>query len=686
MQEGDQIENGRYRVEKLLGQGGMGQVYRGVDTLLNKTVAIKVLFPNTPDAVIKRFHAEAVALAALSHPNILTVHQFGQAENGQLYLVMDFIKGESLATMIEKRGPQTFYDVLPIFEKICRGLRYAHNNGVLHRDIKPSNVMLSNDKSQEGSVKLVDFGLAKVADKDFELTKTGTAMGSPPYMSPEAVRGTDSDERSDIYSLGCTFFEMMVGVPPLVGDNPLHTMMAHLHRLPPTLAEASGKRFDEEVELFVQKCIKKDPKDRFQNMDALIKGLNEVKAALQSKKETSLGALASGVYASGSFLANKVFSADRKILGIGSVLAVVILGCVGLAIFAICSWKEPEPVVPLDDALVQLGQAVEKPETRQRMLEQTDTTEGGVSIIDSSFCADKTCFIAGRIPDEELMKAVDKHRDMKSFKLSELSCSDNCIKSILALPDIECLQISEMELKPFMRDAIVRMLKLHNLRFYKTGDLPVGFIEKFGTTGGAALIDRAVSTGRADTAGRAGPIVRAGSTDKADSAEKISSLQLTGLEFEPGKNYPHPGSALARIKSLSLLILYDCKLSRADVREIASGLHLNIFGLIGGEIADDEFADLKLASRCTALTLVDVDLKPRHFSDIAQMPMLAFLDLHGTNTTDEDLRNFRHCGSLKRLILNGTKVSETGVAVLRASRPDTEITFGDTSPAFKELY
>lgn len=655
MQEGDQIENGRYRVEKLLGQGGMGQVYRGVDTLLNKTVAIKVLFPNTPDAVIKRFHAEAVALAALSHPNILTVHQFGQAENGQLYLVMDFIKGESLATMIEKRGPQTFYDVLPIFEKICRGLRYAHNNGVLHRDIKPSNVMLSNDKSQEGSVKLVDFGLAKVADKDFELTKTGTAMGSPPYMSPEAVRGTESDERSDIYSLGCTFFEMMVGVPPLVGDNPLHTMMAHLHRLPPTLAEASGKRFDEEVELFVQKCIKKDPKDRFQNMDALIKGLNEVKAALQSRKETSLGALASGVYASGSFLADKVFSADRKILGVSTILAVVILGCLSLAAFSIFSWKAPEPVAPLDDALVELGQAVEKPETRQRMLEQTDTTEGGVSIIDSSFCADKTCFIAGRIPDEELMKAVEKHREMKSFKLSELICSDDCMGNILALPNIECLQISQMELKPFMLDAIIRMPKLRNLRFYKTGDLPVGFLEKLGS--------RAKKT-----------------TEGAGAAE------LTGLEFEPGKNYPHPGTALAKIKSLSLLILYDCKLNRADVREIASGLPLNVLGLIGGEICNDELADLKFASRCTALTIIDVKLKPRHFEEIAQMPMLAVLDLHGTSTSDEDLRNLRHCRTLKRLILNGTQVSETGVAVLRASLRDAEITYGESSPAFKELY
>jgi hypothetical protein len=493
-------------------------------------------------------------------------------------------------------------------------------------------------------VKLVDFGLAKVADKDFELTKTGTAMGSPPYMSPEAVRGTESDARSDIYSLGCTFFEMMVGVPPLMGDNPLHTMMAHLHRLPPTLAEASGKRFDEEVELFIQKCMKKDPKDRFQNMDELIEGLNQVKAALQSKKELSLGSLASGVYASGSYLANKVFSADRKILGVGGLLTAVILGCVSVAAFAIFCWKEPPPSVPLDDALVQLGQAVEKPETRQRMLEQTDTAEGGVSVIESSFCADKTCFIAGRLPDDELLKSIAKHREMKSFKLSELSCSDAVIKNILALPNVECLQVSQMEVKPFMLDAIVGMPKLRNLRFYKTGDLPLGFIEK------------------------------------------LSSSGLTGLEFEPGKNYRHPGAALSKIKSLSLLILYDCKLSRADVKEIASGLHLNIFGLVGGEIADDEFADLNMASRCTVFSVIDANLKPRHFEEIARMPMLTVLDLHGTNTNDLDIRNFRHCSTLKRLILNGTEVTETGVAVLRASLPETEITYGETSPAFNELY
>lgn len=646
MREGDQIEGGRYRVEKLLGQGGMGQVYRGEDTLLNKTVAIKVLFPNTPDSVIKRFHTEAVALAALSHPNILTVHQFGQAENGQLYLVMDFIKGESLDAMIQKRGAQTFYDVLPIFEKICRGLRYAHNNRVLHRDIKPSNVMLSSDKTQEGSVKLVDFGLAKAADKDFELTKTGTAMGSPPYMSPEAVRGTESDERSDIYSLGCTFFEMMVGVPPLLGDNPLHTMMAQLHRLPPTLSEASGKRFDEEVELFVQKCMKKDPKDRFQSMDELISSLNKVKASLESKKEMSLAALASGVYSSGSFLAGKVFSADRRLLVIGgfAIGLALIVGLASVLISAIGSQTEPEITVAADDALGQLGHAVSKPETRQKMLEQTDTIDGGISFGKSPFCADETCFIAGRIPDAELISAIEKRRDMKSFKLSELRCNDESIEKILALPNVECLQISQMELKPFIVDSIVRMPKLRNLRLFEVGDLPVGFIEKLGST------------------------------------------QLTGLELRPGKNYPHPGASLAKIKGLSLLNLCDCSLNREDIQEIASGLHLNIFSLIGNKIADDEFVKLKDISRCTIFSVIDSELKPHHFKEIAQMPALTVLDLRKTNTGDDDLREFRKCKSLTRLIVDDTKVTETGATVLRASLPRIEITFGDTGPAYKELY
>lgn len=125
MREGDVID-GRYRVDKMLGQGGMGQVFKGHDQVLNKTVAIKVLFPNTPDLIIKRFHAEAVALGQLKHPNILSVQHFGQSDGGVLYLVTDFIQGESLSAIIETRGAQTFFDVLPIFERICRGLRNAH--------------------------------------------------------------------------------------------------------------------------------------------------------------------------------------------------------------------------------------------------------------------------------------------------------------------------------------------------------------------------------------------------------------------------------------------------------------------------------------------------------------------------------------------------------------------------------
>ncbi|MDZ4837529.1 MAG: serine/threonine-protein kinase [Candidatus Melainabacteria bacterium] len=194
-----EVIDGRYRVDKRIGQGGMGQVFEGHDQVLDKTVAIKVLFPNTSDSVIKRFHAEAVALGQLKHPNILSVQHFGQSNDGVLYLVTDFIQGESLNDIIENRGAQTFFDVLPIFERICRGLRYAHANNVLHRDIKPSNVMLESDRSRDDSVKLVDFGLAKQADKDFELTKAGSAMGTPGYMSPEAIHGKEADERSDIY-------------------------------------------------------------------------------------------------------------------------------------------------------------------------------------------------------------------------------------------------------------------------------------------------------------------------------------------------------------------------------------------------------------------------------------------------------------------------------------------------------
>jgi serine/threonine protein kinase len=265
---------GKYKVLSLLGQGGMGTVYRVEQVFLNKEMALKTLNSvSASDLTLQRFQIEAKAASALRHPNLVEVHDFGLLSDGRPYLVMDFIEGISLADYLKERGLLGVDDVTPIFAQACFGLLAAHERGIVHRDIKPGNIMLLKNRSfeSEGSVKVVDFGIAKLtgreADEVQALTRTGEIFGSPLYMSPEQCAGGVVDQRSDIYSLGCVLFEMLTGTPPHVGQNALLTMKLHESHHAPSLKEASlGKQFPEALEQVAAKMLRKLPGQRYQNI------------------------------------------------------------------------------------------------------------------------------------------------------------------------------------------------------------------------------------------------------------------------------------------------------------------------------------------------------------------------------------------------------------------------------------
>lgn len=216
---------GKYEVGDRLGSGGMSTVYLAKHKFLNKNVAVKVLHSNlASDAKsVQRFQMEAKAAFDLTHPNLLTIYDFGISQDGQAYIVMDYIEGESLSDLVQRQGPITLTQALPLFYDICLGLAHAHEKNVLHRDIKPSNVMLLKGETRIVA-KIVDFGLAKSYDESaMKLTQTGEIFGSPLYMSPEQCQGAALDNRSDIYSLGCLFYESLSGIPPIKGDSAYDT-------------------------------------------------------------------------------------------------------------------------------------------------------------------------------------------------------------------------------------------------------------------------------------------------------------------------------------------------------------------------------------------------------------------------------------------------------------------------------
>src|SRR4029077_15451545 len=220
-----------YRILEKLGQGGMGVVYKAVDTGLDRMVAMKVLNPDlskNPE-LVERFRSEARAQANLNHTNLATLYAF-MVHQGTAIMVMEFVEGETFAQMIRRRGPIPEVEAIPLFRQALLGIGYAHRAGILHRDIKPSNLMLNKN----GIVKVMDFGIAKVLGAR-GMTRTGTQMGTAFYMSPVEVLNKGVDIRSDIYSLGVTLYEMLTANVPFGGESDYQIMTDHVNTPPPLL-------------------------------------------------------------------------------------------------------------------------------------------------------------------------------------------------------------------------------------------------------------------------------------------------------------------------------------------------------------------------------------------------------------------------------------------------------------------
>jgi serine/threonine protein kinase len=278
------IVGGKYEILSMLGAGGMGTVYKVRQIFLERQLALKTLDVRTASAnAIRRFQVEARTASLLKHPNLVEVHDFGVLEQDEPYLVMDFVDGVTLTDYLKQHGTLSVEHAVQIFVQVCLGLAYAHDQGVVHRDIKPGNIMLVSGvpPNSEGSVKIVDFGIAKLTGSESgqvqALTKTGEIFGSPLYMSPEQCSGETIDHRTDVYSLGCVLFESLAGAPPHIGQNALSTMMLHQQSKVVSLKEASlGKEFPIAIERIVANMLSKSPHERYRDLRVAARDLAEI--------------------------------------------------------------------------------------------------------------------------------------------------------------------------------------------------------------------------------------------------------------------------------------------------------------------------------------------------------------------------------------------------------------------------
>jgi serine/threonine-protein kinase len=267
----------KYRIEELINEGGMGAVYRATHVLMDKTVAIKVLHPAlaADDKIVARFSREARAASRISHPHALNVTDFGESENGVVFLVMEYLNGQTLKEVIHNEGLMPLPRIIEIMRQISGALEAAHGEGVVHRDLKSDNIMLL-DMGGGDWAKVLDFGIAKITEKvgqDPGLTAPNLIIGTPQYMSPEQCsQAAEIDSRSDIYSLGVILYEMLIGHVPFTGESPTAIMMKHLQEPPPSVLE-ERKDLPAAVGRVVARAMAKRPEDRFQTVTELAEEL-----------------------------------------------------------------------------------------------------------------------------------------------------------------------------------------------------------------------------------------------------------------------------------------------------------------------------------------------------------------------------------------------------------------------------
>jgi serine/threonine-protein kinase len=268
---GREIVDGRFKILQKIGSGGMGSVYKAHESAVDRMVGIKILHPKLANRkdLVSRFRREARAMSHLSHPNTTKVFLYGELDDGSLYIVMEYLEGKNLNQTVRAEGPLDMMRALPILIQVCGALDEAHRAGIIHRDMKPENIFLCQEHGLKDYAKVLDFGLAKVTEREMRpgsiiLTQEGMVFGTPEFMSPEQAQGKTLTPASDIYSLAVILYEVLTGKLPYRATTPLEYIQAHVAAKPIALEErVAGKQFPPLLASIMDRALSKKPEDRF---------------------------------------------------------------------------------------------------------------------------------------------------------------------------------------------------------------------------------------------------------------------------------------------------------------------------------------------------------------------------------------------------------------------------------------
>lgn len=653
---GDTI-GGTYFITSHLGRGGMGQVFGVEHIMLRQAYALKILTTDSPDNTSwRRFQTEARTIAKLNHPNIIKVHNLGIHNQTTPFYVMELLSGETLSSWIKREGALAPAAVIDLFLPLCDGLAYAHSHGIVHRDIKPSNIMLV---SQNNKVvpKLVDFGLVKLVGSALspsqQLTNTGEVFGSPLYMSPEQSVGRHINERSDIYSLGCTMFEALTGAPPFVGENVVQTILKHQNEAPPTLKQASmGGEFSPEWEAVIARALEKEASNRHQTMQELARDLQAIKDGkkLRKKFATDGGDLFDLEDAEEEAEKKKAVSQGHLLVA-GSVLVLILLGVGATGYFLM--QKQNAAVPPTHVDTLNYGGIQSEKQAPATVAENRELEDISVPFLkdDGQPNGIKTFVFPTSVSLGNLfIEQPGKER-------LTVECMGTKTAPVAGLTTFEADKICGVHPKiyrKFSKGDIQAVIlppaatdtddELHFLNHLTE----IGILNVDGsdiTAAGLKVVDEMPKLTNLSAAN----LKKLSGKDLAES--KILP-RLQNLNFNGGSDVGPLIEALKNSKNMTDLSLNNCRLTAADIKTLASIKNLTRISLNDCNLTTEDIKPLATMPTLTTMVLRGNNFTP-DLIDLFKDRPFAWLQITKPNWSEEDIARFKSTfgqrGSIKEV-------------------------------------